>query len=183
MILCISLKELFLRGLEIGRNLLFLLWWLESSVFLMEYSHHALDEYFHSFSRMTSQSMSCDGSSATEVVSVGNVWEYLGKVQEELLGIWLKMIECLGGRGRDLHLPFSCQTWCKNLYISGSYYIVMERNCFKGVNLCLIYLSGFAVVRNIIINTYNLKKLLPFLICNHGWHAQLGIGKRQYMMQ
>ena len=78
------------------------------------------------------------------------------------------MIECLGSRGHYLHLPFSCETWCRDLPLSRSYYIVMERICFKGVNLCLIHISGFAVARNRIIKTYNFKKLLPFLICNRG---------------
>lgn len=47
---------------------------------------------------MTSQSVSYDGSSAAEVIIC---WEMcvriFGKVQEQLLGIWLKMIECFGG--------------------------------------------------------------------------------------
>lgn len=178
MILCISLKELFLRGLDIGRNLVALV----TGKFCVAHGVFSSCPWWVFPEWLLRVCLVMDHQQQ-KLYLLGNVWEYLGKVQKQLLGIWLKMIECLGGRGRDLHLPFSCQTWCRDLYISGSYNIVMERNCFKGVNLCLIYISGFAVVRNRIINTYNLKKLLPFLICNHGWHAQLGIGKRQYMMQ
>lgn len=109
-----------------------------------------------------------------------NIW---GKCKDRYRAYGKNDSECLGGRGHIIHLPLSHQAWCTDLYISGSYYIVTERICFKGVSLWLIYISEFAVVRNRSIEkTYNLKKLLSFLICNYGWHTQLGMGKRQYMM-
>ena len=84
-VLSIFLEKLSLRELEMGTGLLFLPWWLESSSFLMEYFWSCP---WCSISRMTSQSLSCDGSAAAEVVSVGKHVRIFGEVQEQILGVW-----------------------------------------------------------------------------------------------